>query len=353
MFKKIKEIEEKVSENITGQIVEELELNHAEQYENNESEDNEFESNELEDNLDEVIKFLEESEHQPVGIVILESLGLCAPLLWLVYNCVMGQWSKLIINIPLAIVGAVGLIIVWRNYFKKRNENKRIQKEKNKGSFLLFFLIIIGIVFMLWMFVVLATIQEYIFAVDGWLFYANSNLGIYVAIILGVAMIVAGISVLLSKVSNNSEWNWGIGGFVKKHWKAIVIIVLVSFYIVITGVTFVTEDKIVYRNWLHPMGVTYSYEDVTEVKTGYKGGIGSSKGEFYYKACFEGRWISFSNTTPNESVEKYNDTYMEIEAFDEKLMQYHPKKISSRKNEKNADLDQVYIDRFNRIIDNK
>lgn len=290
MFKKIKEIEEKVSENITGQIVEELELNHAEQYENNESEDNEFESNELEDNLDEVIKLLEESEHQPVGIVILESLGLCAPLLWLVYNCVMGQWSKLIINIPLAIAAAVGLIIVWRNYFKKRNENKRIQKEKNKGSFLLFLFIIIGIVFMFLMFAVLATIQEYIFAVDGWLFYANSNLGIYVAIILGVAMIVAVISVLLSKVSNNSEWNWGIG---------------------------------------------------------------SSKGEFYYKACFKGRLISFSATTPNESVEKYNDTYMEIEAFDEKLMQYHPKKISSRKHEKSADLDQVYIDRFNRIIDNK
>lgn len=139
MFKKIKEIEEKVSENITGQIVEELELNHAEQYENNESEDNEFESNELEDNLDEVIKLLEESEHQPVGIVILESLGLCAPLLWLVYNCVMGQWSKLIINIPLAIVGAVGLIIGWRNYFKKmktKEFKRRRTKEVSCFSFL-------------------------------------------------------------------------------------------------------------------------------------------------------------------------------------------------------------------------
>ena len=33
-----------------------------------------------------------------------------------------------------------------------------------------------------------------------------------------------------------------IAGFVKKHWKVIVIISMVVFYIAITGVTFVTED---------------------------------------------------------------------------------------------------------------
>ena len=308
---------------------------------------------EPENNFEEITKILEEDEYQPVGLVVLESLALCGPILWLVWNCIMREWSKLFINVPLAIVAALLLFFTWKNYYKKRKEDRVLQKKKNRGSLLLLLLIIIGIVLMLLLFAALSMIQKCIFAVDGWLFYANSSLSIYLIIILGVVMIVTIISVLLSKISKNSEWNWGIAGFVKKHWKVIVIISMVVFYIAITGVTFVTEDKIVYHSWLHPLGIKYSYEDVSEIKTGYKGGIGSSKGDFYYKARFDGRWISFSETNPNEKVERYNDTYMEIEAFDKQLMKYHPKKQSSHKNEKNANLEQVYIDRFNRIIDNK
>lgn len=347
MFKKSKEISEKINENLSRhymkKIEEHLEQNNSEQYENDTAEDS----------LEEITKILEEDEYQPVGMVVFESLGLCAPLFWLVYNCVMEAWSKLVFNIPLAIVGGILLIVVWKNYFKKRNENKTLQKEKNRGSLLLLLLIIIGVAFWLILAVGMSEIQEYIFAEKGWLFYANSNLSIWLFIILDVAIVCAIIFLILEKFSKNSEWELGSIKFIKKHWKTIGIIVIIISYIAITGVTFVTEDKIVYRNWLHPMGVTYSYEDVTEVKTGYKGGIGSSKGDFYYKARFDGRWISFSETNPNEKVKRYNDTYMEIDEFDQKLMKYHPKKQSSHKNEKNADLEQVYIDRFNRIIDNK
>lgn len=350
MFKKVKEINENISEKLSEKIVEKIEegieQNHTEQYE-------ECENDDSEENLEELLKILEGDEHQPIGLVILESLGLCGPLLWLIYNCTIGAWSKLIINIPLAIVCTILLIVIWRNYFKKRNENKELQKEKNRGTFLLFLLIIIGIAFMIGMFAALSMVQDYIFAEDGWLFCANSNLSIWIMIILGVAVIVAMIFVILDRFSKNSEWKLESAGFLKKHWKAVVVFVVISLYIAITGVTFVTEDKIVYHSWLHPMGVTYTYDEVTEIKTGYKGGIGSSKGEFYYKASFAGRWISFSETTPNEDIKRYSDTYMEIEEFDKELMKYHPKKTSSHKNEKHAGLDQVYIDRFNRIIDNK
>lgn len=349
MFKNIKEKYKKIVENISRYYMTKIE----EDLEENYSEQKEYEKDETQDNLDEVIELLEGKEYQPVGMVILESLGLCAPLLWLIYNCVTKAWSKLAINIPLAIAGAILLIIVWKNYFKKRDENRTLQKEKNRGSLLLFLLIIIGIALLFVFAAGISEIQEYLFAEKEWLFYTISDLSMWIFIILGVAVICMLIVIILEKFGKNSEWEYGSAKFIKKHWKVTGIVMVILLYIGMTGVTFVTEDKIVYHNWIHPMGVTYFYKDVTEVNTGYKGGIGSSKGDFYYKACFDGRWISFGETIPNEKISRYNDTYMEIEEFDQKLMKVHPEKISSHDNEKHVDLDQVYIHRFNRIIDNK
>ncbi|MPN23591.1 hypothetical protein SDC9_170983 [bioreactor metagenome] len=45
-----------------------------------------------------------------------------------------------------------------------------------------------------------------------------------------------------------------------------------------------------------------------------------------------------------------NDSYLEIEEFDESVMIHHPEKIGSKEYSKYADLDQVCVDRFNRII---
>ena len=52
----------------------------------------------------------------------------------------------------------------------------------------------------------------------------------------------------------------------------------------------------------------------------------------------------------NSDIERYEDSYLELEELDIALQKYNIPKESSPEGYENCDFDQVYVDRFLRII---
>ncbi len=73
--------------------------------------------------------------------------------------------------------------------------------------------------------------------------------------------------------------------------------------------------------------------------------------DFYYRIYVDNKKITFSVPSTNEKIEKYNnDTYLELEEFDKKLMKKNIKKIGDDEYANACDLDKQYCERFIRII---
>lgn len=292
------------------------------------------------------VKRLEEIEYEPISTTIFGTLMYLGPILWMIFNYINEKYEALKYNMPLALICTVLLTLMWKNYFIRRNKNPKLQKKRNKGSWL-WILAVIVILFTLFLVaIIIKIISTLLYEPMDYLFYQVGDTTMW--IVLGVEIIIIFLVMeIIAKISKNNAWNMGIIKFIKKYRKYFIIVVIVALYVAVTNITYVTENEIIYHSWRYPKGITYSYSDVKEINTGFK------KGNFYYKVNFGDGWISFDTTTPNEKIEKYTDTYAELNEFDIELMKYKPKKISSHENEEYCDLDKKYIGLFDMIIDRK
>lgn len=138
----------------------------------------------------------------------------------------------------------------------------------------------------------------------------------------------------------------------------LVLIVLwaACMYCCITSATVVTKDKIICHSPIHPSGTVYDYKDVTEIHAAFGQKRFAvleyqKKGNFYYDIELDGKMKVFYTPSVNESIERYTDeTYLELEDFDQKLMALGIHKQSSEKGWEACDLDREYVERFLRII---
>ena len=139
---------------------------------------------------------------------------------------------------------------------------------------------------------------------------------------------------------------------------AIVFCWFIITYAAFTSFTYVTNDKIVVIKPWDLQGQEYTYLDVEGIETGFGNKKFSfyeheEEGNFYYKISVGGETIVFHMTSVNPSVERYEDTYLELEEFDEALMKHMiPKEASSEGYDK-CNFDKRYVDRFLRIIESK
>lgn len=141
--------------------------------------------------------------------------------------------------------------------------------------------------------------------------------------------------------------------------RIVIFLWLISLYCCMMHMTVVTKDSIIYYSPLHPTGITYSYSDVEEINAGF----GKSrfafleykkKGNFFYQIQVDGRQITFHQPNVNGEIEKYEeDTYLELEEFDEALVQIGIPKKSDKEGYLDCDLDSEYVERFLRIIERK
>ena len=139
----------------------------------------------------------------------------------------------------------------------------------------------------------------------------------------------------------------------------IIVVYIILFYFSFTNVTMVTEDKIVVKTPFNPIGKSYNYSEVEEIYAGFGDKFIScneyeEKGNFYYQITLDGKKIIFTAPSVNPEIERYEDnTYLELEEFDQKLCKLKIPKTSSSKFRDDSYYDKEIIERFIRIINNK
>lgn len=214
---------------------------------------------------------------------------------------------------------------------------------------------LIGAMFLtLVFFVLIDKLQQLIFVPEKYLLYMFKPPYSYLIFFFEIEIIMFAVQALY-KMNKYSEWKWSVSvfSFMKKNILIAVGVNLFIFYMCITGITVVTQDKIIDYNFYKPSGVIYSYEDIIKVETGFKGkafGVfRRNAGDFYYITNFKnGTKVDFY-----QASSPYEDTYLELEIFDDLIMKNDVEKNSSSDNSQYCDFDQRYIDRFLRIISNQ
>ncbi len=277
------------------------------------------------------------------------------PIIYLFVAIIKKNFDKLLLCAVLSLLATIWLTIVWKDYFSARKFEKERRKEKakveRKDSLQEAVAAILGIACM----VVAMLFGNFILAPHDYLFYVNNESIITAYMVLSVLSVIVIWAIFSVRKENG-------GVFTKRQKIAIIVSIIfmaVLCYCSATGVTYVTEDKIIVHSPLHPFGIEYSYEDVYEVEAGFgtKNFAFSEhkkKGNFSYTVKLkDGREIIMHTFSPNSNIERYSDTYLAIEEFDQRLMELDIKKQSSEKGYEHCDFDKKYVDRFLRIINNK
>lgn len=327
------------------------------------------------DNYSDTINFLESEDAENLKItfldafcpnisaVIIQTLIFIAPIIWLFINIYNKNWDAMLLNSIVAIISTIFIIIEWTyylNYSKNHKEiTKKIMKEKNKNNSLIIPVLVVSIIIVIILFVLLNIGLEYLIAPSDYLFFETPLIISKIMIFAIVFLIIITLCFLLNKFKINKTESLDIYLEIYQKCKYILVsLFIIITYIFITSNTFVTKDKIIYHSPFHPFGITYDYEDVKKIETGFGNKSFSlidynRKGEFYYRIYIEDKKITFSVPSTNSKIAKYeNDSYLELEEFDNELKKYNIKKVTNDEYAHLCNLDKEFCDRFLRIINN-
>lgn len=299
--------------------------------------------------------------------VIGQTLLCSGPILWLFFNIHDKKWNILILNAVLALLGAAVITAGWINYLhKKKFQPKRVRKN-NRADWYILPAALMGCVLGIALVIFVLAEAEIWLAPKGWLFY---QLGPWAEFFLIFLLVVPAfffakrflfwISEKIRKRSSGSSAETEADrGIFRKYRLLFVLAWGVAVYACLMSATYIMEDQIIVRTPFQPQGKCYSYEDVTRVKAGFGKKIWSlveyqKKGNFFYQITLDGRQIILHQPTVNEQIARYEeDTYLELEEFDQRLMQLGIRKESDETGYQDCDLDKQFVDRFRRIIANR
>lgn len=325
---------------------------------------------------DEAIEFLKGKEFEEVQESLRElacpslpqmivcTLVLGAPVLGLFLNIQMHSGNKeiLIMNAVFALIGAVWISLQWRDYFQRRKYQKERMKEKGKQDVWVVLAIIPVLIGMFTVLVLIDRLVISLFAPRDWLFYEFQGGGDILLILIAELPLFGAIVYLIERIRHVlKEKSSDLAVLFEILWNHKMIFFVVwcaLFYFAVVNVAFVTPETIVSYSTLHPAGVTYEYKDISRVDTsfGWKNidvREYKKKGTFSYRISIGEKKLVFSQPSINESIERYvEDTYLELEEFDVRVMSLGVPKKGSAKYSDRCDLDQVYVNRFLRIIEN-
>lgn len=306
------------------------------------------------DEYDEIIQFEEDEELKEViknietpsiYLLIFQTLIIGGPIISLFLNIELEKW-KVSLNAILAIISTVILTLNYKKYIYYYKNRKKTVKKRNKEDKFLIPILFIVLVLSITIIVAYISIMEKLIAPDNWLFY---QINPHFEMLLPVC-IVFQIYFIILFLKKKELIN-------KKRIISILSITAIIIYTVLTNVTFVTDEHIVCYSPFNLKGKQYQYSDVSNIEAKFGDKKISlfhhnKKGNFQYIVNIDGKKIIFSQPSTNAKVERYNDTYVELEEFDEKLMNLDINKESDETNSKYCNYDKVYIDRFLRIIRN-
>lgn len=226
-------------------------------------------------------------------------------------------------------------------------------------------LIILTVIIFLMLIILCSSLVENVLLPSDYLFYENGPIAstlLAPLLILPSLCISCLIIFLFNKNKPSDDRNdFSIVLVVKKlgKWNALIIAVWVlMIYVSFTSLTYVTKDQIVFVSPLNLKGQSYHYSDVDKIETGF----GDKRiaivehlkdGNFYYIVSVEGHTAVFHVPSVNPDIARYEDSYLELEEFDQALRQYNISKASSPVGHEKCDFDQRYVERFLRIIESK
>lgn len=290
---------------------------------------------------------------------------LCSgPIFWLFINIQDQKWNLLMVNAILALLGTVGITGNWINYLHKKKFQPKRVKKNNRADWYILPAALIGCVLGIVMIIFVMAEVEIWLAPQGWLFYQLRPWAEFFLILFLVLpafyfakQLLFWLSGKIRKSSNINAASAGQGIF-RKYWVLFTLVWGMAVYVCLTSATFILEDQIIVRTPFRPQGRCYSYEEVTKVQTGFGRKAFSlheyeKKGNFFYKITLDGRQIVLHQPSVNEQIARYEeDTYLELEEFDQRLMKLGIKKESDEIGYQDCELDQQFVDRFRRIIAN-
>lgn len=285
------------------------------------------------------------------------------PVLWLFYNINSERWDGLLVNAICAIVGTALLTVNWIHYITKYRRHKNRVKKNNRKWMWMWPTMIIAIVVGIFAVVGIFILNEKILVPDNYLFYEHNPIAgkmMIILIMIPAFLICLLIMAKLSKKKpqevedmNDIVFIWNHLGKIRP---VIIILWIVGLYCCMTSRTIVTEDEIICCSPINPKGTSYEYSEVESIKTGF----GNKSfafveykqiGEFYYQLELAGKTITLHHPNVNPDIKRYEeDTYLELEEFDQALVRIGIPKNASAEGYENCDLDKQYVDRFLRII---
>lgn len=315
-----------------------------------------------------VLEALKDLRCPTLAETIATTLIFLGPIMWLFVNIHEKRWDSLVINSVFAIIGSAIITLNWQRYFwAKKNQPKRVKKVGKDNRYYVV-AVIMGVIIGFVLFVGICIFAESVFAPRDWLFYEKPEWSEYMmlfCIMIPTIYITNGLLDFCRQKKNAKKGEDVKTDFqkpfwlIRKGWFIIVPIWIIMLYLGIANAYYVTEHQIIHCTTFCPQGKTYEYQDVSGIQAGFGQKMWSlqrynRKGNFYYKIVVDGKTLVFSQPSVNDDIEKYeNDTYLELEEFDQTLMKLGIPKEGNDKGYQNMDLDKVYVERFRRIISNR
>ncbi|MGT2911274.1 MerR family transcriptional regulator [Streptococcus cameli] len=312
------------------------------------------------DKLNEEIGFLESEDYldaktalkeatlQSIWELLLQTLMLLMPIVGFYHRLMEQDYASLYWLFPIALVASFALIFSWKNYLQARKNNRQLVKKKNRKEWLVWPLMILAIVLSIALFIGISSLRERFLPSD-WLFYEHNHFWGYAMIFT----IVVGIEYWLLNFFGIYDFPRG-----KKTFLLTLTSMLVSIFLFATQLTVVTESEVIHYSLTQLTGKRYAYDQVEKVHARFGSSMfkiptNNERGTFYYDIWLDGRKISLSQPTVNDEIDRYTDTYQELEEFDQALVALGVPKTSSEKDAEKNDLDPIYTKRFLRIIRNR
>lgn len=301
------------------------------------------------------------------SLSIVQTLMFSGPIMNLFIQISEGKLEDLMLLAGFSILSTILITLIWVFYFTERRKYKKRVKNKNRATNWILPWMIFGIVAGIALFVGINSLVQKLLIPEDFLFYSYSSIALTGMIIIVIFTLFLLAGLLISRLSKDGKeriektngmvamWN-AIG-----KWKPVVVIVWITFfYCCITSFTVVTKDAIICHSPIHPTGVEYSYSDVEKITAGVGQKTATSvrkerKGQFYYEIEVDGKVILFLNDeSSNPKIERYTEhTYLWLEEFDQKLVELGIPKESDSKGYEKIEMDEEYVERFYRILENK
>lgn len=305
--------------------------------------------------------------------ICLETFVFLGPIVWLFINIAEERTGMLLFNAVCAIAATICITLAWRNFFYKRQFYKDKIKQKDRFGWTVFPVILLSIVGGIGAMLLVFSIPEYLMLPADYLFWEfNPRLDVLLVVcsMFPVLMLISAVMVrmrsrklkkeaLSEEDLLNRPLMYDVYDLFIKHPGWVALIWGVCTYCCVTSITAVTADAIITYSPFCPMGKTYDYSDVEKVEAGYGSKTISCftynrKGEFSYSIYLDGKKYIFHAPNVNENIERYMEhSYLELEEFDAELVALSIPKKSGPDNSEDALLDQEYLDRFMRIMQNK